>query len=236
MERKRDDGQERIAKPRERDPILDSTPDVTPQMMHTYGREDLSDAINEQAELNLTNSSGQTGQVKHVLDTRKLEQMTPSQRNIGVEKKTSESYQLQVEENFQESLQKKYDKIKDIFKIESGDDKAMPPEKAQDEADVASAKQQAVQIDTLEVEGRPSEGKELTAREEPPRISLPRSSMTPQQKNMERPANIEESTTSRPYTNAAAATKNKELEDLARLIQAATGSVNNIVENSYQFR
>jgi len=60
--------------------------------------------------------------------------------------------------------------------------------------------------------------------------------MTPQQKDMDRPANIEESTPSRPYTNAAAATKNKELEDLARLIQAATGSVNNIVENSYQFR
>lgn len=51
---------------------------------------------------------------------------------------------------------------------------------------------------------------------------------------MERPANIEESINSRPHTNAA--TKNKELEDLARLIQAATGSVNNIVENSYQFR
>lgn len=35
----------------------------------------------------------------------------------------------------------------------------------------------------------------------------------------------------RPMTNAVSP-KNKELEDLARLIQEATGSVNNIVESS----
>lgn len=87
-----DSHQEQLARPRERDPILDSTPDVTPPMMQTYGREDLSEAVNEQVEMNLTNSAGSAGGVKHVLDTKRLEQMTPSQRNFGVEKKTSESY------------------------------------------------------------------------------------------------------------------------------------------------
>ena len=33
----------------------------------------------------------------------------------------------------------------------------------------------------------------------------------------------------------AMATKNKELEELARLIQATTGNINNILENSQQF-
>ena len=162
--------------------------------------------------------------------------MTPSQRNFGVEKKTSESYKRQVEQNFEESLQQKYDKIKDIFNIENSEDKAEQPAGVEDGADAAPSKEESAQDDTLEVWGRPTEAKDLEDAQEPPRISIQRSSMTPQQKNMDRPANIEESTTSRPYTNAAAATKNKELEDLARLIQAATGSVNNIVENSYQFR
>ena len=107
--------------------------------------------------------------------------MTPSQRNFVVEKKTSESYQLRVEENFEESLQKKYDKIKDIFKMEAGEGKALEPPQAQekDEAEAASLKQQSLQIDTLAAEGGPSGAKELTERDEPPRISVQRSSMTP---------------------------------------------------------
>lgn len=61
--------------------------------------------------------------------------------------------------------------------------------------------------------------------------------MTPQSKQLQKPTNIEDSVGIRPYSNAAAqASKNKELEDLAKLIQAATGNINNILENSHQFK
>lgn len=131
--------------------------------------------VNEQLELNLTKSSSR-GEAKQVLDTSKLEQMTPSKRNIG-DKQTSESYRVQVEENFEESLQKKYDKIKDIFKIETGEDK-VPPQ-MEIEAVPASPKEPAPQVDALEAEGRPSTGKALAAPEELVRKSLPKSAMTP---------------------------------------------------------
>lgn len=132
--------------------------------------------VNEQLELNLTKSSSR-GEAKQVLDTSKLEQMTPSQRNVGDGKQTSESYRVQVEENFADSLQKKYDKIKDIFKIETGEDK-VPPQ-MEIEAVPASPKEPAPQVDALEAEGRPSTGKALAAPEELVRKSLPKSAMTP---------------------------------------------------------
>ena len=50
------------------------------------------------------------------LTTQKLEQMTPNQRNLDRrDGNTSRSYKQQVEEQFEESLQNKLDKIKDIF-------------------------------------------------------------------------------------------------------------------------
>jgi len=118
-------------------------------MMNT-GR-DLGDVIHEQVELNLTTNSSHVGQAQHILDTKKLEQMTPSQRNFGVEKKTSESYKRQVEQNFEESLQQKYDKIKDIFNIENSEDKAEQPAGVEDGADAALSKEESAQDDTLEV-------------------------------------------------------------------------------------
>ena len=64
------------------------------------------------------------------LTMQKLEKMTPGQRNLNQQNKyTTDSYKQQVEEKFEESLQNKLDKIKDIFNKDAapGDTKPENP-------------------------------------------------------------------------------------------------------------
>ena len=80
------DEDQKFKSQRERDPILDSTPNVTPQMMATMNDEviqqepqqqaSMSDIVQDQLELNLTQSNSsdrQNALPKHLLDTKKLE-------------------------------------------------------------------------------------------------------------------------------------------------------------------
>jgi len=101
-----------------RDPILDSTP--TPA---------LADSTERSGQMEDTSGSNPDLQANQTpLTTQELQHMTPNQRNVGraLRTNTSDSYKQRVEEQFEESLQNKLDKIKDIFNKDAAHDDNEP--------------------------------------------------------------------------------------------------------------